>query len=144
VPDVYLIAVCKGSALDEYTNNWSLFTLTEQIKLTPEKPIPEGVKLALPLEVHVYWWLSPEEFGQEFEWRIVFEGSNGEKVWDQVFTLKPEKRRHRSRIRGIPVLAQGNLRLKVEWRPKQKQEWVRCSAFWPLVVEEGASIESDN
>lgn len=143
MPDCYLIAVCHGSALDEYTNNWSLFTLTEQIKFTPQKGMPEGARLALPLEVHAYWSLSPEEFGQEFEWRVLFEGSNGEKVWDQIFTLKAEKRRHRTRIRGMPMLAYGDLKLRVEWRRKDQQEWTRCAAFWPFVVEDGALIEPD-
>lgn len=137
MPDCYLIAVSHGSALDEYTNNWSLFTLTEQIKLTPRESVPEGAWVAFPLEVHVYWLFAEEEFGQEFEWRIVFEGGNGDRPWDQVFTTKAQKRRHRSRVRGMQILAHGDLKLKVEWRRRQEEgEWTRCSAFWPFMVEQ--------
>lgn len=145
MPDCYLIAVSHGSALDEYTNNWSLFTLTEHIKLTPQKPIPEGAKVSLPLEVHVFWLFSEEEFGQEFEWRMVFEGCNGERHWDEVFATRAQKRRHRVRIRGTPILAHGDLKLKVEWRRMHEQdEWTRCPAFWPFVVEEGTLTESES
>ncbi len=91
--------------------------------------------MGLPLEVHAYWHLSPEEYGKEYEWRLVFVTEDGSTATKETFPLKSDNPRYRVRVHGFPVLRLGKSMLKVEWRPAGGKTWKRCAAFWPVIVE---------
>lgn len=132
--ECYLIAVSVGSSLDRDTNNWSLFGLTEQIRLPEDTPLLADGDAILPLEVHIYWQFAPKEVGQTLEFRLIVSGSTGEKQ-SRVFSVASDHRRHRSRIAGFPLFAEGDIRIGVESRFAGSNEWVKSPAFWPLLVE---------
>lgn len=62
MPSTYLIAVCEGSSLDSQSNNWTLYSLIEEVQLKPAA-VNEGAPIILPLQLHVYWQFSPAELG---------------------------------------------------------------------------------
>jgi hypothetical protein len=135
MPNCYLLAVSHGSALDQYTNTFTLFSLIEEMKIEYDQSRSPEPPTTVPFEVHVYWYLSPDEFGVEFEWRLIFMTSEAIVPIEKVFELKSTTARHRFRVGGFPILATGQLELRVEWREKGAQEWNRCGVFWPLGVE---------
>ena len=128
MPTPYLVAICKSSALDEGTNNYSLFNLVEQVQV----PRPTS----LPYEIHVYWQMTDEEIGQEFEMRVIIHSDVDERRSPGVpFTTNT--RRHRVRITGgLPALSAGQYEIRVESRLGNVQQWTRHGIMWPLDVEE--------
>lgn len=135
MPNCYLLAITQGSVLDHYTNNWTLFSLTETLRIGPDQQLPTKPIPLAPFEVHVYWYLLPEEFGTEFEWRLVFVTPKADVPAEETFPLKSQNKRYRIRIMGFPILATGQILLRVEWRKKGDQEWSRSDAFWPIDIE---------
>ena len=74
MPSCYLLAVCSGSSLDQQSNNVTLFNLVEQLNLRPGAEPPRGL---IPLEIHAYFELAPEEVGFEFEIRFCMVAETG-------------------------------------------------------------------
>jgi hypothetical protein len=138
MPECYLLAVSVGSALDENTNNWTLFSLAEQIELPHTAPSPASAKVAVPLEVHFYVQFDPSEVGQDLLFRLV-QVCGAQESHSQGFRIKTNKGRHRTRIRGLPLFFEGDIRLCAEWRFDENASWQRFQAFWPLTVARGAS-----
>ena len=85
------------------------------------------------MELHAYWALTPDELGKDFEWRVVHRAGAEEKT-TELFPLKSDKKHHRYRVQGFPILLQGELKLMVEWRRAGTDGWSRCSAFWPIKI----------
>ncbi len=103
MPDCYLLAVAKSSTIDSSSNNFSLYELIESVQVETDKLI-EGKKIIqTQFEVHAYWYLTPEERGIEYEWRLVLITPDGEFPGEKHFTMKTNKARHRFRLRGLPV-----------------------------------------
>jgi hypothetical protein len=132
VANCYLLVVCESSALDQNNNTWSLFNILESIELLPNAPPPGSANLVLPLQLHAHWEFAPEEFGVQFEWRFVM-AAEGQERRSKGFTLRTEKRFHRHRIQGIPILLEGDLHLFAEWR-RDEGAWQRSAISWPLRV----------
>jgi hypothetical protein len=135
MPECYLLAVCQASSLDQYENNWSLFTLIEACQIgvdatpTPEKPV------VLPFQVHAYWYFKPEDIGSEFEWRLVTVTGQQSLPHTDVFRVKADKQRTRGRVEGFRAVAVGASTLNAEWRKKGTDVWTLSRAFWPIDVE---------
>lgn len=129
MPRCYLLAVAYGSALDRYTNNWTLFSLTEQLQL-PQVPAQVN------LETHVYWEFTPPEYNEDFDMRLVLVLGDGNRVGSQPFELRSATRRFRMRLTGLRLEATGECFLTTEWRRRGEEAWTRCDVAWPLVVEE--------
>jgi hypothetical protein len=119
--------VAQASALDTYTNNWSLFHLVEQVRLS-EFPT------ALPLEVHSYWKFAPDESNVAFEMRLVLVPQEGEMAVSNPVTLRSSTIRYRFRTTGLPISIPGDYEIHIEWHEPGHPEWTRCDVFWPLVV----------
>ena len=65
MPRCYLLTLCSGSALDQQSNNVTLFNLVEQLNVPPGVPPPPGG--VIPLEIHAYFTVAPhvwEEAGR--------------------------------------------------------------------------------
>lgn len=138
MPSCYLLAVTQASALDQGSNNWSLFTLVEQLEIPADAP-PPGTGAALPLEVHCYWYFDAAELApRSFEWRLLA-AAGGEERTATAFPLQSAKLRMRIRLQGLPVLLEGETTLRVEWREQGAVEWVRCPNFWPLILNRAAA-----
>lgn len=127
----YLLALAQGSALDQYGGNWSLFGLTERLQIPAD--LPAAGEIVVPFEIHAHWEFSPEELGAKFEWRFLLT-TGDETRFSKTYQLESTKRFHRHRIRGFPLLLEGETRLMAEWRV-QDAEWTRCGVYWPLTLE---------
>jgi hypothetical protein len=127
MPRCYLIAVAQGSSLDSSSNNWSLFTLVEEIKV-PDFPC------LLPMEFHTYWQFAPDELNVDFEIRLVFVPTEGAPQYYPTASLKSATPRLRIRARGMRLEAPGDYELRLEWREPQSDQWTRLDVYWPLQV----------
>ncbi len=135
VPNCYFLSVCSGSAVDQQSNNVSLFNLVEQVNVPPNAPAPP--RGLIPLEIHAYWRLLPDEVGEEFETRFVMEATTGLETPSPTFRHRPSVARFRTRVMGVPfppVL--GSYTLHVDWRSSEAHEWQRTSASWPMNLRE--------
>ena len=150
MPDCHLVAVASGSSLDTYTNNWTLFQLTEEIHihLAPLAPSEETAEedvsalpgFPIPFELHTFWTFNPSEYDNEYKFRAVFAESHGEGFFPTTpFPLESKTKRLRLRLRNIGVPRAGQFRILVEWKEAEAAEWNRCAPYWPLDI----SVEYD-
>jgi hypothetical protein len=137
MPSCYLLAVTQASALDQSSNNWSLFTLIEQLRIPADAPPAGAAGAALPLEVHCYWQLTAAELDRSFEWRLVVTAGTQERAGN-AFPLQSNKPRMRIRAQGLHYFFEGETTLRVEWREPGASDWIRCPNFWPLIIERDA------
>lgn len=135
MPRCYLLSVCSGSSLDRHSNNVTLFNLVEQINLPANaQPPPGGV---IPLEVHAYWQLLPDEVDRQFEMRLVLVGQTGLEHSSDTFPHTPSTPRFRTRTLGLPFPpAAGQYLLRVDWRFPGSDSWKRDAVAWPVAVTE--------
>ena len=97
MPRSYLIAVCSASALDQRSNNFSLFGLVEQLQIA-------HFPFDLPLEVHVYYEFEETELGQPHEVRLELFNEQANRVWHSPWvTMTSPSRRHRMVLGGIHI-----------------------------------------
>jgi hypothetical protein len=137
MPECFFLTVCAGSALDAYTNQWSLFSLLDQLVIggaaapTPEKPV------FITADVHTYWSFKADEHGNEYEWRLVSCVGGEEAAQKAVYVVKAAGERVRHRVMGLWILHSGSTTLRVEWRKKGKGEekWTRSNVVWPVRVD---------
>lgn len=136
----YLLCVSSGSAVDRQSNNVSLFSLVEQINVPPgAPPPPRGV---IPVEVHAYFQLGPEQVHKDFEMRFALLGESGLETLSDVFRHRVTAPRFRVRTLGLPyppVL--GQYSLQVDFRMALhgslgEARWERQSAAWPIALHE--------
>ena len=114
VPTCYLLAVCSGSSLDQQSNNVSLFNLVEQLNLRPGAPPPTGL---IPLQIHAYFEVAPEEVNFDFEFRFSMVASTGLETVSDPVQHKPTATRYRTRTIGLPMPpVVGQYALRVDWR----------------------------
>lgn len=133
MPRCYLVAVAEASALDQTSNNWSLFNLIEQVQVAVDSPQHLAGRV-LPYEVHTYWEMAADEIGREFVARIVLV-KNNERKESRELSIRPDKIRHRLRGRGVPFFFEGQSYVTVEWRFADGQDWHPTPFAWPLFVE---------
>ena len=131
MPTCYLLTCCGGSALDQQSNNFSLFNLVEQVNVPANAPHPP--KGLLPLEVHAYWQLSQQEVGREFEVRYVLVAATGLETPSEVFKHRWATPRFRTRTYGVPLPPViGAYELRVDWREAGNVGWRRDQSAWPI------------
>jgi len=136
VPRCYFLGVCSGSSLDQGSNNVSLFNLIEQLNLSPGAAPPRGG--LIPVELHAYWMLEPEEVGASFQTRFVMVSlESGLEIPTDVAQHLSRTPRFRTRALGLPhPPVVGEYSLKVDWRTDDSAGWVRDLARWPVSVVE--------
>lgn len=129
----YLLAVCSGSSLDQHSNNITLFNLVEQLNFPRHAQPPPGA--LLPLEIHAYFELRPEELHQRFDLRFALVESNGLETLTEPSQHKSTTPRYRTRTMGLPAPpGLGSYQLRVDYRPSGTENWLRDTATWPLLV----------
>jgi hypothetical protein len=129
----YLLAVCSGSSLDQHSNNISLFNLVEQLNFPPHAHPPAGTRL--PLEIHAYFELRPEELEQRFDVRFALVESNGLETLTDPFQHKSTTPRYRTRTLGLPAPpGPGSYQLRIDFRASGTEAWLRDASSWPLLV----------
>jgi hypothetical protein len=138
MPGCYFLTLCSGSAIDQQSNNVTLFNLVEQLNVPPgAPPPPQGV---LPLEVHAYFHIAPEELGRAFEIRLVLVaamGSPGLETPTDPFPHRAVTPRYRTRTFGLPFPpVAGQYDLRVDWRYEGEEAFRREDAVWPVTVVE--------
>jgi hypothetical protein len=128
MPRCYCLAIAESSALDSYTNNWSLFNLVEQLALSEFPAV-------LPLQVHSFWKFAPDETNIDFQFRLVLIPQEGDIVPSNVLPLKSPTIRYRHRASGLSIPHPGEYELRIEWHNLGDATWVRSDVFWPLQAE---------
>lgn len=129
----YLLAVASGSSLDQQSNNVTLFNLVEQLNFPAHAHPPQGS--FLPLEIHAYFELAPEEVSQRFDMRFALVESSGLETLTEPFQHKSNTPRYRTRTLGLPAPpGPGSYQLRIDLRPSGTETWSRERASWPLLV----------
>lgn len=133
MPNCYFLAICGGSAVDQHSNNVSLFNVVEQVNIAPNagQP-PRGM---LPLEIHAYWRLANPELGSEFETRFVLVADTGLETPSSTFRHRPVTTRFRTRTVGVPYPPVfGEYLLFVDHRAGLEADWQRSTTRWPVSI----------
>jgi hypothetical protein len=121
--------------VDQHSNNVTLFNLVEFISVPPgAPPPPKGI---IPLEVHAYFHLAPNEVSQSFELRFVMVAASGLETPSDVFTHKPVAHRYRCRTLGLPFPpVVGQYQLSIDVRKEGTQAFRRERISWPVTIAE--------
>lgn len=135
MPNCYFLSVCAGSSVDQRSNNVTLFNLVEQINVPPGAPPPP--KGLIPLEIHAYFDLFPDEIGNSFEIRFVMVAPSGLETPSDPVKHKPVTPRYRTRTVGLPFPpVVGHYTLKVDVRMAGSVGYQRQSVGWPVTIAE--------
>lgn len=130
MPTPYLVAVCENSAVDQRTNNFSLFHLIEQIQV-PRAGVMVG------MEVHAYYEFTEAERGRPYEVRIRIDDENGRMLsTSATIAVTSTTVRHRILLPGLNIPRDGILRVHSEIRAVGggEQPWVGSPWGWPVSV----------
>jgi hypothetical protein len=131
MPHCYLIALAAGSSLDQQSNNITLFNLVEQVNIPPG--VTPAVGTRIPLEIHAYVRLDPQEIGQPFEMRFALVSSTGLETFTDPVKHRSTSSRLRTRALGVPFPpAMGHYNLCVDFRRHEEDEWTRDRVSWPI------------
>ncbi|MFO7179569.1 MAG: hypothetical protein DIU78_012805 [Pseudomonadota bacterium] len=135
MPKCYLLALASGSSLDRHSNNVTLFNLVEQLNFPKERQPPPGT--VLPLEIHAYFELDPEDVNRRFEVRYALVATTGLETITDVFSHRSTTPRYRTRTLGLPAPpTAGSYTLCVDVREAGTETWRRQANRWPLLVTE--------
>jgi hypothetical protein len=126
--------LCERSILEAGTNNLTLVSVVEEVRLSP--PPPPQSFIGLPLEMHMYWIFDINEMGGAFEYRLVARAEGAPEMLSQPHRVEDTlARRVRSRFVGAQIPAQSaSFKFHAEWRWVGQQEWQTEGVFWPLDV----------
>jgi hypothetical protein len=131
MPQCYLLGISAGSSLDQQSNNVSLFNLVEQVNVPPGAPPPPNN--LLPLELHAYFRLSPEELGKTLEMRFALLAPSGLETLSEVVRHTCATPRYRTRTLGLPFPpVVGHYELRVDFRLSPQAPWQRDALAWPI------------
>jgi len=135
MPRCYLLAVSSGSSLDQHSNNVTLFNLVEQLNVPPNAPQPPGG--FLPLELHAYFLVAPQEQHLTYQVRFAMVSDTGLESYTEAFDFKSATPRFRTRSLGLPVPpVNGMYQLRVDVRAEGSGDWRRDIAAWPIAIVE--------
>ena len=135
MPRCYFLALSAGSSLDQQSNNVSLFQLVEQVNL-PQLP-PQQTAARLPLEIHAYFHVAPEEMGQSLEMRFSLTASSGLETYTDPITHRVATPRFRTRTLGLPMPPWlGQYEVRVDFRASAVHGWQRDPMAWPITFLE--------
>jgi len=124
----YLLAAAVGSSVDSRTNNFTLFSLVEQVTLG-EYPAD------LPIEIHAYFELEPAEINTEIYIRVVLLSEiDVPRQEFEPLRLMTNSVRIRVCVAGLKIPEPGKYYLGVEARSGNTAPWNRFEARWPLVA----------
>lgn len=130
----YMLAVCAGSSHDKASNNFTLFSLVEQIHLPKE-----ALGATVPFEVHAYFMVQDAAAKHsQFEMRVIRvapDGSEDEGATLPFQTAEGPRLRVKCAALRLPRTF-GAHALRLEWRRRGDGEWRRDEAIWPLEVEQ--------
>lgn len=138
--DCYLVGVSHGSAVDNETNNVTVFSFAEVIQLLQMPPLADaaGQPAMLPLEGHAYFE-QEAEIERPLDTRLMWLFADGHtELAGELRAIALQARRMRVRYRGLRLpSAVGYLHLVAEWREPNSEDWQRSTVRWPfeLVVQ---------
>lgn len=131
MPQCYMLGIAAGSSLDQQSNNVSLFNLVEQVNVPQGAPPPPNN--LLPLEVHAYFRLYPEELGKTIEMRFALVAQSGLETLSEVVHHSCVTPRFRTRTLGLPFPpVGGHYELRVDFRISGNSQWTRDPLSWPI------------
>lgn len=132
MPQCYLLSVVVGSSLDQQSHNVTLFNLVEQVNV-PADASPEPGS-TVPLEIHAYFQLAPEEIGQGFQLRFALtHRTTGLETYSEPASHRGAATRMRTRSHGLPFPPSlGHYELRIDFRAGDEADWSRDPMAWPL------------
>jgi hypothetical protein len=135
MPRCYFLALSAGSSLDQQSNNVSLFQLVEQVNVPALAPAPANGQL--PLEIHAYFHVSPDELGHNIEMRFVLTSASGLETYTDPVAHRVATPRYRTRTMGLPFPPLlGSFELRVDFRRGPTSPWQRDALAWPIAFLE--------
>ena len=154
MPRCYFLALSAGSSLYQQSNNVSLFQLVEQVNVAEGTALPVGRQL--PIEIHAYFYVHPQEIGQTVEMRFSLVASTGLETFSETMSHRVATPRYRTRTMGLPYPATvGHYDLRVDFRVPSSgsvssswesgtlsapdpaaSSWVRDPLAWPITFLE--------
>ena len=139
MPRPYLIAICRGSSLDQSTNNMSLFGLVEQVQAAS---VPSDV----PLEFHLHYEFDEAERGRDYEVRALILERGSRQRWESgPVPIKSPTPRFRLSIHGFRLPAFGTFDVFAEVREARLDgEWERSPFSWPLEITKLVGPDDDS
>ena len=134
MPRCYFLCLCERSILEAVTNNLTLITVVEEVRLS--KPPPPQDFIALPLEMHMYWIFDVNEMGGPFEYRLVARTEGAPEMVSQPNRVDDTlARRIRTRFVGAQIPPRSaSFEFRAQWRWIGQEEWQTEGVFWPLDV----------
>lgn len=132
MPQCYLLTVAVGSSLDQQSHNVTLFNLVEQVNVPSGASPQPGSRL--PLEIHAYLKIAPEEMGRDFQLRFALaDRSTGLETYSEPAHHRGRAARMHTRSHGLPFpSALGHFELRIDFRPDDDAQWSRDPMSWPL------------
>jgi hypothetical protein len=128
-----MLTLASSSSLDQQSNNVSLFNVVEQLNMPRGVEPPPGAMV--PVEIHAYFQLDPNELNQRFEMRFVLVASSGLETSTDSYQHKSATLRYRTRTMGMPVPPiPDSYQVCVDTRLVGSDQWLREMITWPLIV----------
>lgn len=121
----FLLAVSQGCSLDRYTNNFSLFSLLEEVT-------PGAYPARLMVNTVAFFLVDPSERGVDHEVRLAVAHEGVENFTSDALAFQPAGERHRVRMSGLVLPEPGSYELRIDWRTKGSDSWHREASVWPL------------
>lgn len=133
MPKCTCIITCQGAALDQSTQNWTLFGTIEEVT-TPFLGVPH------PFETVTFWHIPDAELNRKFQVRLVVETEDGERAAaTEALEFVTAAVRHRLRIVGFPFpKAPGKYVAKIEWRFNATDPWTKEAPEWRIEIKSAA------
>jgi hypothetical protein len=130
--------VCQKGVLDKYTNNVSLLEIIEDIKITPESPLPSGrVNIRASLHLVTLWCRTDRDAPETFEARSVVilpDGSEVAGVPMEAGLQQHRRLRTFMRMEVMPFDGPGVYCFAVEYRSSPKEQWTRVATI-PVEIQ---------
>jgi hypothetical protein len=123
----FLLTLAQGCALDRYTNNFSLFSVLEEVT-------PSAYPARLSVTTVAFFLIEERERGVEHEVRLAIDHQGVESFTSAPLAFTPSGRRHRVRMNGLVLPEPGAYEVHIDWRLKGADAWQREAVAWPLAA----------
>ncbi len=137
MPDCYMLAICRGTSIDQATNNLTIFGIVEGVA-------GDNYPGILPLEIISIWSFTPEDYRVEFEVRIIthdIQSANKAPHFSDPIALIAEGSRLRLAMQGGVYLdGPGYKRLSMQIREKGTENWLETTAYTLLEAIQQSNI----
>ncbi|MFT4570116.1 MAG: hypothetical protein ACI8TX_002342 [Hyphomicrobiaceae bacterium] len=123
----FLLTVSQGCVLDRYTNNFSLFSVLEEVT-------PTSYPARLDVNTVAFFLVDDRDRGTEHEVRLSVAHQGVESFNSEPLAFTPTGARHRVRMNGLVLPEPGQYEVRIDLRLKGTDSWSREPMSWPLTA----------